>query len=198
MTMRLPAVVAFLVFAIPAVASAQQVAPDGASGSDSSAAPHMVDMHTILDAVGARSHKRFLVSPALRRTIDIGTLKQGDIDYPALLSLLALNGYVAVDTASGVELLPDADARQFSTRICPPKAINALDNEWVTVTLPVKGLSAPMLVPILRPLMPQNAHLASVVGVNALLIVDRAANAKRIVSIVEGLEALPLEPVHDN
>ena len=44
------------------------------------------------------------------------------------------------------------------------------------------------MVPILRPMMPQYAHLAAHADINMLIIVDRAANARRIADIVERLE----------
>ena len=43
-------------------------------------------------------------------------------------------------------------------------------------------------VPVLRPLMPQAAHMAADVQSNTLIISDRAANARRIVDMVERLD----------
>lgn len=155
-----------------------------------------VVLQSLIDAVAARTHKQFIVSPSVRGAIDLGTLHLRDVDYAALVALLALNGYVAVDTSSGILITSDTNARQLPTHIYSPKSISALDGEWVTVVMPVRSMSAPHLVPVLRPLMPQAAQLSAVVGRNALLIVDSAANVKRMIAIVEALEALPPEAVH--
>ncbi len=43
-------------------------------------------------------------------------------------------------------------------------------------------------VPVLRPLMPQAAHLAASAQSNTLIISDHAANARRIIDMVERLD----------
>jgi general secretion pathway protein D len=43
-------------------------------------------------------------------------------------------------------------------------------------------------VPVLRPLMPQAAHLAAFPQSNSLLISDHAANARRILDMAERLD----------
>jgi general secretion pathway protein D len=44
------------------------------------------------------------------------------------------------------------------------------------------------VVPVLRPLMPQAAHMAAFFQSNTLIISDHAANARRIVDMVERLD----------
>jgi general secretion pathway protein D len=43
-------------------------------------------------------------------------------------------------------------------------------------------------VPVLRPLMPQSAHMAAFLQSNTLIISDHVANARRIVDMVERLD----------
>ena len=181
---------------LPATSIGAEADASAASDATVSASRNGVAVQSLIDAVAPKTHKHILVSPNVQGTVDLGTLRLRDIDYSTFVALLALNGYVAVDTSSGILVTRDTNARQLPTRIYPPKSISALDGEWVTVVMPVKSLSAAQLVPVLRPLMPQTAQLNAVVGRNALLIVDSAANVKRIVALVEALEALPSEPVH--
>ena len=57
------------------------------------------------------------------------------------------------------------------------------------------------LIPALRPLMPQFAHLAAIQGTNALIVSDRAANIYQLETIIRNLdgtgqndiEAVPLQ-----
>jgi type II secretory pathway component GspD/PulD (secretin) len=49
-------------------------------------------------------------------------------------------------------------------------------------------MPAASLVPILRPLLPQQAHLAAVTCSNALLMADTFANIRHIESIVAALD----------
>jgi len=198
MKVRLSVLIAATALLATGVVLAQESTPAASPIRVPSPDEHAVDMHTLLNAVAGRTHKRFLVDPRSIRSIDLGTMTLQDVDYATLLSLLSLNDLMAIETSNGVDILPDASARQSAIRTFTPKTINAPDSEWITVTMPVKNLSAAQLVPILRPLMPQNALLAAVTGRNALLIVDRAANVKRLIALIEGLEALPPEPTHDN
>lgn len=57
----------------------------------------------------------------------------------------------------------------------------------VTRVVEVRSVPAAMLVPSLRPLLPQNAHLAYVPCTNKLVLVDRQANVTRIQKIIAAL-----------
>ncbi len=86
---------------------------------------------------------------------------------------------------------PDAYDRQTPSPLVPADNIRAADAEIVTAIVAVKNIGAALLVPVLRPLMPQQAQLSAVIGRNALIIVDRAANVRRLVAITEALDRLP-------
>jgi general secretion pathway protein D len=58
----------------------------------------------------------------------------------------------------------------------------------VTLLVQPKKVCASYLVPVLRPLMPQAAHLAAEIQTNMLIINDRAGNARRIASLVDELD----------
>ena len=55
-------------------------------------------------------------------------------------------------------------------------------HDIVTQVLQVQNVGAAQLVPILRPLIPQNGHLAAHSGSNMLIISDRAANVTQVVN----------------
>ena len=48
-----------------------------------------------------------------------------------------------------------------------------------------------MLVPILRPLLPQSAHLAAHADSNRLIVMDRYENIQRITEIIRALDVPP-------
>jgi general secretion pathway protein D len=62
------------------------------------------------------------------------------------------------------------------------------DAQFVTAVVPVKFLTAPSLVPILRPLLPTYGHLAASVCGNSLIVVDNYANVKRMEKLVATLD----------
>ena len=54
--------------------------------------------------------------------------------------------------------------------------------------LTVKHVCAPQAVPVLRPLMPQAAHMAAFPETNTLILSDHASNLHRLVTVIEALE----------
>ena len=71
--------------------------------------------------------------------------------------------------------------------ICPNR-VSANSDEIVTQVVPVRNINATQLVPILRPLMPQQAHLVGSQAGNALILSDRASNVNRIIRIIQRID----------
>jgi len=149
------------------------------------------DLRVLLREVGARMHKHFVADPRDPAAIDMGGLEHQEITYPQLLSILALNGMVVIADDGIMQVTPNTDARQAALPVLSPDNVKTLDNEWVTCVIPIKNITAAQLVPILRPLIPQYGHLAAMPDRNALIMVDRAANVRRIVEVIKILENLP-------
>lgn len=126
----------------PATGLAAEGDPSASSDPAVSVPNNGAVLQSVIAAVAATSHKQFLVSPHVQGTINLGTLRLRDIDYPTLLAVLSLNGYAAAETPSGVLITADSNARQLPTRMYSPKSISAPDAEWVTVIMPVKSISA--------------------------------------------------------
>ena len=173
------------------IALAQDVEP--AASSDVSVAPTAggLDIHDVIASVSSRTRKRFLIDPRVRASVALVGLDARDVTYPLLMTILNVHGFTAHERDGVVVVEPDASARQIASPLVPAENIRASDAEFVTVILPLKNISAGQLVPILRPMMPQQAHLAAAVERNALIIVDGAANVRRMVAIAEALDRLP-------
>ena len=60
--------------------------------------------------------------------------------------------------------------------------------EYVTKTFTLKNVPAAQLVPILRPLLPQQGHLVAFPCTNMLMIVDTFGNVQRIEKLVQSLD----------
>jgi len=78
-------------------------------------------------------------------------------------------------------------AKQDATPTVAPGSLRA-GEEVVTGVIPVHYASAAELVPILRPLLPQDSHMAATVGTNTLVVADSAANVRRMVEIIAKLD----------
>jgi general secretion pathway protein D len=58
----------------------------------------------------------------------------------------------------------------------------------ITRIVQVRNACAAQMVPVLRPLMPQFAHLAAYPPTNTLILVDHADNIRRVVDVVERID----------
>jgi general secretion pathway protein D len=177
---------------LPALAFSEDPTPSQSAPAVSAPIPHGdTNLRALLREVGVRQHKHFIVDPRVQQVVDLGGLEPKDVTYPQLLSILQVNGWVVVADDGLLQVIPNAEVRQVALPLVSPESIKTLDDEWITCVVPVKNTSAPQLVPILRPLVPQWGHLAPVTDRNALVIVDRSANVRRLLEIIKTLEGLP-------
>lgn len=171
-------------------------AADSASTPSTSESPPRnlrdVDVRALIREVGAREHKHFLWDPRLPQMIEIGALERQDVTYPRLLALLRIIDFAVIQGDGVLEVVPDANVRFAAFPVVSPDNIKTLDDEEVTTILPLKGISAVQLVTVLRPLIPPTGQINALSERNAIIIVDRSDNVRRIVEIARTLEKLPV------
>lgn len=151
----------------------------------------MAELLPLLQRVERASGKRFVVDRRLGSKIYLGTVDPNDVTYPKLLSILWVNGFAAFESEGLVKIVPDANMRFYETRIAQTDDASIPPDEFVTRVLGATNISVVQLVPILRPLMPQAAHLAGHADSNQLILMDRYANIQRITAIVRALDVPP-------
>jgi general secretion pathway protein D len=152
-----------------------------------------VPIDRLIATVAKKTGKKFVLDPRVHADVVLLGQEPSEITYPQLLPVLEVYGYIAVDDGGYVRILPDAYARQQ-----PIPTITSKDtrpaSECVTQIIPLKYASAAQLVPILRPMLPQYAHMVAVLPENALLIVDRFANLRRLEALVKALDTPENQP----
>ncbi|MEE9451607.1 MAG: type II secretion system secretin GspD, partial [Gammaproteobacteria bacterium] len=94
-------------------------------------------------------------------------------------------GYTAVGSGDVIKIIPDNRATQSEVAVNEGDAIG---DERVVQVLPVQYVAADQLVPILRPLLPNSAHIASYAPSNSLIISGTSANVNRLVDIVSRVD----------
>ncbi len=162
-------------------------APMGSS-SASSAQQQKEDLNSLLERVVGSPRKQFLVAEYVSPHVVTGPLEKGPIPYALFLTILRDNGLAVVVSDKAVSVINEANVRQYAMPTIISLDEKYPDDQWVTYLLRVKTISAAQLVPVLRPLLPQNAQMASAGEQNTLLIVDRYANIRRAVEIVGALD----------
>jgi general secretion pathway protein D len=162
----------------------------GADEPDSGGIP----IEKIIDSVSHKINRKFLVDPRVQARVHLVGEEPTQVSYNELLTILQVHGFVTVENGGYVLVLPDANARQ-SAQPELTKGQTYPDAQVVNHTFQIQNVPAAFLVPILRPLLPQYAHLAAVPCSNTLLMVDRYANVKRIEAIIKTLDiGTPYEP----
>jgi general secretion pathway protein D len=168
---------------LPAVAGAAETPAASATPSESS-----IPVTDLIARVAKRTGAQFVLDPRVHADVPLAGMDAGRVDYDRLLAILRVNGLVAVPENGFVSIVPAANARQYATPTFTDLDFKAREDEVVTLMLTVKSVCAAHIVPVLRPLMPQEAHLAALPAANVLMINDRAANARRIGQMVQRLD----------
>jgi len=148
----------------------------------------------LIERAAVRLNKRFIVDPRVsgQSAVLVG-IDPDRISYRELQAVLAVHGFMTTQERNGVvEILPSAVARQTPMPLLGDRApANIGEDEYVTRALDTGPLQAIQLVPILRPMLPQEAHLVAGAQVNTLIIVARYANVRMIEAIVNDLKGRP-------
>ena len=146
-----------------------------------------VELAPLLQRVERASNKRFLVDGRIGPQIYLAGVEPNDVTYPVLLSILRANGLASFEMEGRVNIIPDTDIRFFAPPIGQADDASIAADEWVTRVLTTTNIDAPQLIPILRPMLPQAAHLAAMMP-NRIIVMDRYANIQRITAIVRSLD----------
>ena len=120
------------------------------------------------------------------RVISSKPVTQSEL-YDLFLSILDVQGYTAVRSGQVVRIVPSKDARSSPVPLIENQDFLAND-EYVTQVIRLDNISAAKLIPVLRPLVPQQAHMAAYAPSNAIIISDIRSNIGRIVEIIERMD----------
>ena len=148
-----------------------------------------VEIGQVIDAVAQVTGKTIIPDPRVRANVTMlsQTAMTPDAFYEAFLALLSVHNFVAVESGGIIKILPDANARQMPN-IDLPDNVRGGSDELITQVISVQNVNAAQLVPVLRPLMPQSAHLAAYPGGNILIISDHAVNVNRVMRIIRRID----------
>ena len=150
------------------------------------------DITQIIQAVAAATGKSFIVDPRVRAQVTMysSAPMSPPAFYQAFLSILSVYGFIAEPSGNNIiKIVPDADTRYVPSNNLPAQVSSSSD-EIVTQVIAVKNVSAAELVPILRPMIPQQGDLAAYPPSNILIITDTASNVHRMISIIQRIDQI--------
>lgn len=169
------------------VALATLATADDEVGQRASAYPQ-VPLAEVLDTVTRKTGRVFLASPHAPANIVVGQLAAKDISYASLLIILYNNELAAVRVGDVTNIVHASRIRQHALPILREDDDSIPEYEWVSRVVDVRNGPATRYVPLLRPLLPQMAHLVADPASNTILIVGRYGNTRRLVSLVKEMD----------
>ena len=147
------------------------------------------DIRVLIDTVAAITEKNFIIDPRVKAKVTVVSKRPLDPDevYEVFLSILQVHGFAAVPVGDVIKIVPDVNAKQGPVPVVDAHRPGQGD-QLVTRVVHIDHVPAAQLVPILRPLIPQQGQLAAYQPSNILLISDRAANIERLVKIIRRID----------
>ncbi|MCF4553541.1 type II secretion system secretin GspD [Acinetobacter baumannii] len=146
------------------------------------------DLTAFINEVADITGKNFAVDPRVRGNVTVISNKPLNKDevYDLFLGVLNVNGVVAIPSGNTIKLVPDSNVKNLGI---PYDSRNRLrGDQIVTRVIWLENTNPNDLIPALRPLMPQFAHMAAIAGTNALIVSDRAANIYQLENIIRNLD----------
>ncbi len=149
------------------------------------------DISALISLVSQRTGKNFIVDPRVKAKVTVisSTPTNATELYEVFLSVLQVHGFAAVPQGDLIKILPEVTARTGPVPdLLNDMPANSTSDQLVTHVIKVDNVPAAQLVPILRPLVPQQGHLAAYTSTNSLIITDRAGNINRLLQIIKRID----------
>jgi general secretion pathway protein D len=146
------------------------------------------DIREVAEMVSKVTGKNFLIDPRVKGKVTVISSEpiDGDALYSTFLSILKTHGFIAIDDGTLVNILPSSVSRENA--IYSEVLDKGMVNDEVEVqVIPIEHVPAVQMVPILRPLVEKEGHLAAHANSNSLIV---AASRRTIAKIHNMLDTL--------
>jgi len=147
------------------------------------------DIQELIQFVSDVTGTTIVVDPTVKGKVKVVSSKpvtKAEL-YDLFLSILDVHGYTAVRSGGVVRVIPNKNARSAPVDVVSGTA-SLINDEYVTQVIRLENVSAAKLIPVLRPLVPQQAHMAAYAPSNAIIISDIRANILRIAEIIDSMD----------
>jgi len=147
------------------------------------------DIRSVIETVAELTGRSFIVDPRVQGKVTVISSRQlTEVQvYEVFLSILQLNGFTAVDSGEVTKIIPAAGAKTSPTPLVGDLGTPPRDAE-VSRIVELHTVRAAELVPLLRPLLPQEGHLAAHNSSNTLIISGKAANVARLEQVIRRID----------
>jgi general secretion pathway protein D len=147
------------------------------------------DIQELIKFVAEATGTTIVVDPSVKGKVKVVSSKPVSRDelYELFLSILEVHGYTAVRSGGVIRVIQNKDARSAPVQVRDGHSGRPSD-EYVTEVIKLSNISAAKLIPVLCPLVPQQAHMAAYAPSNAIIISDISSNIDRIRDIINQMD----------
>lgn len=184
------------VLLVPVVITPKVFAQDVASVNEQTWTVNFrdTDIKELIRFVAKASKKTIIIDPKVKGKVQVISAKPVNSKelYELFLSILEVHGFTAVDSGGVTRIIPSKSARTAPVPVISTslgdKPSTDVSSAVFTEVIQLENISAAKLIPVLRPLAPQQAHMAAYAPSNAIIISDTAANIARIKRVIKSID----------
>ena len=141
------------------------------------------EIESVIESIAALTGGTFIVDPRVKGKMTIVSPEpvEADLLYEVFLSALQVHGFQAVNDGAAIRIVPLARSINVPT--------GRAGNELTTEVIPLNYVAANEMVPILKPLMSQGAHLGAHPSSNVLVMTDTKSQVRRVKKILARMDS---------
>ena len=143
----------------------------------------------VIKFVADATQKTIVIDPRVKGRVKVISATPLDREqlYNLFLSVLQIHGFTGIEVGGIVRIVPIKEARTSPAPIVD-QVDDSGDVSLVTKVLQLKNVAAIKLLPVLRPLVAQTAHIAAYEPSNAIIISDSMANIARMEKLIARID----------
>ena len=146
------------------------------------------DIRQVITAIANLTNKRFIIDPRVNAKVTLVSKEPLDpkASYEVFLSILDVAGFSAVPSGKVIKIVPHAQARHAGVGL---STVNNPSDSITASVIPLRYVSAELLLPSLRPLLPNWQSITSYKPSNSLIVIGQASQIDRIQHIVNKVDS---------
>lgn len=146
------------------------------------------DIQEVVKYVADTTGKTFIVDPSVKGRIKVISSKEMDGEelYNLFLAVLDVHGYAAIESGDVTRIVSSKEARSLPLEV--KDTAKRGNDGMITQVIQLKNVAASKALPVLRPMVPQHAHMAAYDPSNAIIITDTEANIARLQDVIDRID----------
>ncbi len=149
---------------------------------------HEADIQDLVRWASSVTNKTIIIHPAVKGSVTVvaGEPITRDEAYRVFLSVLQVHGFAVINAGKALKVVPANIGKEDDVSLLSEGSRSP--DDIVVRIIKVKNIAANDVMALVKPMLPQSAHLASYPGTNTLLIASRASKVAQISEIIKRLD----------